>query len=474
MHRAHLLLMSLAGILIASAPTATSGPPSVAEEAPPRTAKAPAPPDRPSLQALRPEPATTPIAEQNVDVRSCAEMVAAGEEMPALLACRDELEYNPGSPEMMRLVARLEFDSGDPLRSAELWQRLIDREGWSYEAARAKAMAVWRGGAPLEAETIFRQIIDRSPTAAAHEDLVTYLLAFDRCVEAAGLAAQSAERFPEHCWFQESVGVAEACQDHHAKAAEAITKAIAAGCPRYAWTQRGALSNALDRAEYRPLLRAQELAQGLRQLDDNACRRRMDLLKPVMSAEVAPAITDEILERTTASVRFAGLGLLSRVGSQSLPSWKRLLASDDFLLRKYTLRRIREQHDPAFIPLVEEHLEREPLPKNKNLTRYVLGDLLLGAGQIERGEALLWEIPEDDLLFPVARLVLSERAEAAGDDALALKLVDQAKATSPTVYVDPQRVRRLREVLSLPAEGNAAATEATTDRPGDDDATQEH
>jgi hypothetical protein len=443
---------------------------SLAQQAPAQSAQAPESQPLTTQRQLTIGPAAEPRQPQAEETRSCAELIAAGEDLAALSACREEREYDPDSPELMRRLARLEFEVGDPYRSARLWQEIIDREGWSYEAEHARALATWRAGAPLEAETIMRQTLERSPTADSHRDLIDYLLDFSRCAEAAELAARAAEGFPSDCWFLESWGVAEACQEHDAKAAEVLAKAVAAGCPRYRWTRRGLLPSRLVRAEYRPLLQPHELVEGLRQLDDVDCQARFELLTHVMTPEVVPQVTDEVLERTRASLRFTGLGLLSQVGGRALPAWKRLLASDDFILRKHTLRRIREMDDPTFIPLVEKHLEQESLPKNRNLTRFVLGDLLLTAGESARGQALLEEIPDDDLLYPVARLQLSERAEERGDHALALQLIDQARAASPSIYVDPQRVQRLRDVLGLPAKEtteDAGQTEVPSGSPVD-------
>jgi hypothetical protein len=130
-----------------------------------------------------------------------------------------------------------------------------------------------------------------------------------------------------------------------------------------------------------------------------------------------------------------------------MESWKELVSSDDFILRKHALRRIRELHDPAFVPLLEEHLEREKLAGNRALTALTLGELFLDGEEEARGKDLLDGIPEDNILYPVARLSLAEWAEKKGDYAGALRFFEQAQTSSTTVIIDPERIEGLRSLV---------------------------
>jgi hypothetical protein len=244
--------------------------------------------------------------------------------------------------------------------------------------------------------------------------------------------------------------VAEAGLGQDAKAVELIGRAVAAGCPRYRWATRGVLASRFGTPPYRPLLKPTELVQGLGDLDDRECLQRLRLLQPVLTPEVAPALTDQVLKRRDSEVRLAGLGLLSQLGSRALGSFRRLLASDDFILRKRTLREIRELHDPAFLPLLEQHLKQEPLPLTRSLNALALGELLLDTDRAAEGEKLLLDIPGEDPLHAVARLVLAERAEKRGDLDAARRLVEEARASDPQIYVDPARSERLGIPQSTP------------------------
>jgi hypothetical protein len=161
--------------------------------------------------------------------------------------------------------------------------------------------------------------------------------------------------------------------------------------------------NHLDLPPYEALLVPEELVSGLDGLDDDECLRRFELLRSVMVPTVAPSVTDQVLSRTSREVQLAGLGLVAAAGSDSMTSWERLLASDDLMIRKQALRRIRQLDDPAFVPTLERHLEWEPLAGNRNLTALALGELLLGGVDSKRGVALLEAIPEADPSYELAR-----------------------------------------------------------------------
>lgn len=381
---------------------------------------------------------------------SCAELVEMGESSNALIVCREEFEKAAQDPVAIRRLAKLEFKFGDPGRSAELWSSLIDLEGWTQGVASGRAMALWRAGEKEEAEKVFRGNLERGESQPAYSDLISFLLAFSRWPEAAEVAAAAMAAYPETCVYAELAGVAEAGRDDNERAVEMFAKAIEKGCPRYRWATLGPVPQHLFNPAYHVLLEPSGLVEGIRDVSDRECEQRFQLLALVVTADVAPQITDEILLRDKLEVRFEGLGLLSWLGSSVMPSWQKLLADDDFVLRKYTLRRIRELRDPAFIPLVEKHLGKEKSKSNLALTRLTLAELLLVQGDADRAEAQVREIPDDDSRFAVGLTSLANGAEERGDVAAALRLFDEALAADPEVYVDRERLAKLRADVEGP------------------------
>jgi len=246
------------------------------------------------------------------------------------------------------------------------------------------------------------------------------------------------------CEFVEDWGLAEAGRGRDERAVELFGKAVADGCPSFRWASRGVMPERVAEPAYRGLLRPEALVADLEKLDDRECLQRFDLLRMVVTPEVAPAVAEQVIGRSTAQVRFAGLGLLSDLGGSAVDSWAAILASDDFVLRKHALRRIRQLHNCAFEPVLSQHLELEELSGNRSLTLLALGELLLDGGEAGRGENLLRSIPEDDALFPVALLSLADRAEARGEYQAALALVDEVRSADPEFRIDPERVDRLR------------------------------
>jgi tetratricopeptide (TPR) repeat protein len=382
------------------------------------------------------------------ETRGCHELVLAGELEAALEACHEELARAPDSMSLARLTARAEYAAGDALRAAELWRRVLTAEGWSEEAARHCARALWRGGETEAAEALFEEILDRASSLDAHSDLIAFLLSFDRWDEAASAAEKAAAEFPDHCEFVEDRGLAEAGRGRDEPAAKLFAAAVAGGCPAFRWTSRGVMPERVTQPAYRPLLQPELLVADLEKLSDRECLQRFELLRMVVTPAVAPEVAAQVLGRSTAQVRFAGLGLLADLGGKAVGSWEEILGSDDFILRKHALRRIRQLHDPVFEPVLFRHLEREELAGNRSLTLLALGELLLDGDQSNRGEILLRSIPKDDAVFPVALLSLADRAEARGEYAAALALVDEVKAAAPDFRVDPERVDRLRALAA--------------------------
>jgi tetratricopeptide (TPR) repeat protein len=370
----------------------------------------------------------------------CLELATAGGR-GALQSCRDALAASPDDVEIMRALAQLEFDVGDAARSVELWTVLLQPE-WHPDIARGRAMALWRSGQLDETESALREIVDRAPSTAARVDLIRFLLATDRPRQAAQLAAEQVET-DDACQLDELWGEALSALDENEAAAARFASAVGKGCPPFRWTRLGRVPGLLDRPEYLALLDPEALVTGLDSLDDEQCLVRFELLRMVMTSEVAPEVTDQILNRSSANLRLAGLALLSMTGAQSLTSWERLLSSDDFVLRKHTLRRIRQLREPSFVPVLEKHLEREALPGNANLTALALGELYLDGDDPAKGVTLLEGIPPDDPAYPTARMTLLDRAEAAGDLAAAADFLRQIRAVAPDFWIDPEREARL-------------------------------
>ena len=260
--------------------------------------------------------------------RTCQELVAAGSaeaEFEALTVCREALEEEPESLELIRLLAELEFEVGDSASSVELWQKLIDLEGWSADRAHGLAMAQWRARDLDAAEATFEGTVERSGTAEAYADLIHFLLSFSRYREAGEVAGRAAERFPGDCTVFESWAVAEAALEHDARAAELVAEAIATGCPPFEWTTRGVLSQRWKRPEYRKLLDPEALVDGLDELGEFQVLARLRLLEPVMCESVLPAVTQQVIEQTKMEIRLAGLGLLIDMGTQAMGSWETIL-----------------------------------------------------------------------------------------------------------------------------------------------------
>lgn len=387
----------------------------------------------------------TPEPDRPLPDVSCAEAIGGDDAMLALAVCRAEFSDAPVPSELRAELARLEYQAGDPIRAADLWEQILEDDGWTAEGSLARAKALWRGGEVDRAEEVFRTTYQEHPEPGTATDLIAFLLAFSRWDEAETAALDAIEAHPDVCSLRELLGMAHAGRGDHAEAADAFEAAIGGGCPPYRWATVGPVPEALDEPAYRPLLTVERLTDGLETTDDDECELRLRLLAMHPQVKAAPAATREVLERTSLEVRFAGLGLITQLGPAVMDSWEQLLASDDFILRKYTLRRIRELQDEDFIPLLEKHLEREELPGNRHLTALTLGEVLLAGPDPERGRALILSVPEDSALRPVGLMTLADHAEAEGDLEEALRLLEQALESEATdLHVDRDRLEKLR------------------------------
>jgi tetratricopeptide (TPR) repeat protein len=366
----------------------------------------------------------------------------------ALPLCREELERAPRSIELMRLNALAEGEAGNLRRAIELWQQLIEREGWQHAYAHGWAAALWRMDAMDEAEAVLRDNIERTTTPLAHQSLIRLLLSLERWDDALEAAEQASEAYPDECGFVEAQGVAEAEMGHHERASELLAAAMDKGCTAERWANYEVFAPHLYRSTYRRLLNADDLTRDLSQLDDFECRQRMRLLRSVMRPEVAPLITREILARSDIDVRLAGLALLYELGPGAVDAWQRLLVEGDADLRALTLRPLRAVHDAAFVPLLEAHRQREESPELKALTSLALGESLVAAGDPVRARSVLETVPVSTAAYSQARLALATLAEQRGDPAAALELIEQATAADPELRIDPRRLADLEAAVT--------------------------
>lgn len=391
--------------------------------------------------------------------------LAAGRDPGALAACRDALEAAPDDVDLVALVAELEYRDGDAERAVALWRAVMASDGWSTDRATGLARALARSGDRAAAEAVLREIVRRDPSSESRADLAHFLLGSGQAAEAAEVAAAAALEAPESCDLEELWGEALAAAGDDEGAARRFRDAVDLGCPPYRWTRLGPVPQRLGAPAYRDLLIADEMVAGLDRLDDAEVRRRFELLAPVMTADAAPAVTDQVLERSDPQLRLAGLGLLAACGCSAAESWSRVLDADDLVLRKQALRRLREVGQPCLAPQLEAHLERESLPGNRNLTALVLGELLAGSGDLSRARRLLAAIPPGDVSYPPARLALSELSEREGRFGEALQYLEEARAAAPGFGVDPEREARLRELAGSTA-GSTVPTAVPDDEGG--------
>ena len=372
----------------------------------------------------------------------CADLCAKKQFAEALDPCREAHKNAPSSIDLTALLAKAEYEEGDAAQSAKLWNEVLERRGWNFQDAQARALAVWRSGDMKGAEEVFRDNLKRGPSARAYLDLGDFLLSFSRWRELKELCAEGLKRYPGECALREQEAVATASLDQDDAAAGLLRKAAAEGCPPYRWTELNPFSNRLSHPAYRALLDPKKLVGGLEGLDDTECKLRLKLLEDVATPEIAGPVVGVLLKRKDFEIVQRGLGIMETLGPAAMPGWKKLFAEGDFVLRKYALRNLRHLHDPAFIPLLEEELKQEKAPGNRNLAALALGELLLSEDRL-RAETLLLGIPELDSLSCTASLVLAQDAEKRGDYGRSLELLDRMKK-APNCRVDPKVIERVR------------------------------
>jgi hypothetical protein len=373
---------------------------------------------------------------------TCADLSAKGQYAEALEACRQAHEGAPASAEVAALLAKAEYEEGDAARSARLWNEVLERKGWNFPDAEALALALWRSGDMKGAEAAFRDALAREPSIRAHLDLADYLLSFSRWDEMRSLCDEGLNRHPRTCALEEQKAVAEASLGRDDAAAGLIRKAVVDGCPPFRWVELTPFSDRLSRPAYKALLDPKRLVEGLEGLDQKECRLRLKLLEEVPAPEVADPVVGILLKRKDYETVQRGLAILEAMGPSSMAAWKKVFSEGDFVLRKYALRNLRHLHDPAFIPLLTEELDREKIPGNQALAALALGELLLPTDRA-RAEALLASIPDSDSLSCAAALLLAGDAEQRRDYARSLEILNRLKQGT-ACRVDAKLLDRIR------------------------------
>jgi hypothetical protein len=386
----------------------------------------------------------------------CANLCAQKQFAEALEPCREAHQYDPSSLDLTVLLAKAEYEDGDSAQSAKLWKEVLERRGWNFADAQARALALWRSGDMKGAEAIFRETLTREPSKRAYLDLGDFLLSFNRWGELKALCAEGRKRHPDECALAELEAVATASLDQDEAAAGLLRKAVAAGCPPFRWTELNPFIERLSRAPYRALLDPKKLVENLEGLDDTGCRLRLKLLEEVPTPEVAGAVAGVLMRRKDFEIIQRSLAILEATAPASMPAWKKVFTDGDFVLRKYALRTLRHLQDPAFIPLLEEEAKRETAPGNQRLAALTLGEFLLPTDRA-RAEALFASIPESDSLSCSAKLALAQDAEKRGEFARSLEFLERMKQGA-VCRVDPKLLDRVR--------GEAASkTEAHPSKP---------
>lgn len=372
-------------------------------------------------------------------------------------ACLRAVEEEPRNTELIRTAAEVLFRADRGEESARCWKKILDQEGWNCDIALKRANALWRGGRIDTAGAILSECAKKcTSTSEATLARLRFLEDFQRWDQAASFAKEAEEKFPTDCRISELRAVAEAQRGEWNESASAIARALKKGCPPFRWANLGEIPHHLDQPAYAEFLKPESIVAGLSSLDEKACTERLLLLKGRMTPAVIAPVLDTLLHRKTAQTRLVALGLITELGPDAGEAWETLLASDDFILRKYTLREIRKLRNPAFIPLLRKHLLREKSPGNLDLTRISLGELLYAQGKKEEGVRLVNSVQRDGYLFQPAQLLLARWAREAGSDAEEMACLEEAQAADPSTFLQVERLEELQRNLSAKAKAKKA------------------
>jgi tetratricopeptide (TPR) repeat protein len=158
-------------------------------------------PDRSATQLTAPDSAS-----------ACKALVEKEAFAEALVQCREATRNEPVKAPILEAAARAEFEAGEALKAAELYQTVISSSTWKEDTALARAAALWRGSKVLEAEAEFRACLEKTGSAKASQHLISFLIAFGRYAEVPALAREGSKEDPRLCTLSESWGVSEAPQ----------------------------------------------------------------------------------------------------------------------------------------------------------------------------------------------------------------------------------------------------------------------
>jgi tetratricopeptide (TPR) repeat protein len=376
---------------------------------------------------------------------ACRYLVRIGEPESALAYCRTA--YDTGhATEAAGLLAGCEFAAGDAERAAALWQAVMDGSGWSFDASNGKANALWRAGQVKEAEELFLANYQRAPGLRSISELMRFYMGFSRWGEADAWGEAAAKSFPDDCQILNMRSATKAALGNTEAAVGLIKRIKALPCPPYAWASLPGISERLDLPAYKALLDPEEIARSLRPNDTEETIEKLTLLRLVPAPAVGAMVAKTAVENRDFDVRSLALAVLQALGTSALEPWTTVLTSDDFVLRKYAIRRQMSMKDPAFLPILEKAYVCEKMPGNRAMLQLLIGQLMVSGKNPAEGESLLRAVPETDPMFPLAALQLSLICEARKDYGQALQWVQRALVRAPELSVDPARVQRLKQM----------------------------
>jgi tetratricopeptide (TPR) repeat protein len=376
---------------------------------------------------------------------ACRHLVRIGEPESALPYCRTA--YDMGHAlEAARLLAGCEFSAGDASRAVTLWQHVLDQEGWSLEASDGKANALWRAGQVKDAEDLFLANYQRAPGLRTISELIRFYMGFSRWGEADAWGDEAAKSFPDDCQILNMRSATKAALGNTQAAVGLIKRIKALPCPPYAWASLPGISDRLGLPAYKALLDPEEIARSLRPNDTEDAIQKLTLLRFVPAPAIGAMVARTAVENRDFEVRSLALAVLQALGTSALEPWTTVLTNDDFVLRKYAIRRQMSMKDPAFLPLLQKAYACEKMPGNRAILQLLIGQFMVSGKNPEEGESLLRAVPETDPMFPLAALQLSLICEARKDYGQALQWVQRALVRDPELSVDPARVQRLKQM----------------------------
>lgn len=376
---------------------------------------------------------------------ACRYLVGIGELESALPYCRTAFDMDHAA-ETARLLASCEFGAGDASRAVTLWQQVMDQEGWSLEASCGKANALWRTGQIKEAEQLFLANYQRDPGEKTLSELMRFYMGFSRWGEADAWGEEAVKKFPDNCHMLELLSATKAALGNVPASVALIKKIKSLPCPPYGWASVPGISEELDLPAYRALLDPEEIARSIRPKDTEDTVEKLTLLRLVATPAVGRPVAKAALENKDFNVRSLVLAILQALGTSATEPWSTVLTCDDFVLRKYAIRRQMSMKNPAFLPLLEKAYAAETMPGNRAMLQLLMGEMMLAGKDPAAGEVLLRAVPERDPMFPLAALQLSTLSETRKDYSQALQWIQKALAAAPDLEVDPARIERLKQL----------------------------